>query len=87
LEQSPELLAEPIQTILKTVGVADPYDLLKKATRGQKVTQALLMNLVNGLDIPQAIKERIAALSPVSYVGDAVRICERVLQHYRALLA
>lgn len=87
LEQSPELLAEPIQTILKTVGVADPYDLLKKATRGQKVTQELLMNLVNGLDIPQAVKERIAALSPVSYVGDALRICERVLQHYRALVA
>lgn len=76
LHDSPELLAEPIQTILKIVGVDDPYTLLKKVSRGQKPTREMLMELVKGLDIDQAVKDRIYKLESVDYVGDAVRICD-----------
>ena len=76
LDDSPELLAEPIQTVLKTVGVADPYTLLKKASRGQKPTREILMNLVAGLDVDSSVKERIYAMRARDYIGDAYRICD-----------
>ena len=80
LEDSPELLTEPIQTILKIVGVDDPYTLLKKISRGQKPTREMLMQLVKGLDIDANTKERIYALESVDYIGDAVRICDLVIK-------
>lgn len=80
LNDSPELLAEPIQTILKIVGVEDPYTLLKKASRGQKPTKEMLMELVKGLDIDQVTKDRIYKLESVNYIGDAVRICDLVIE-------
>ena len=86
LNDSPELLAEPIQTILKIVGVDDPYTLLKKASRGQKPTKESLVELVNGLNIDQKIKDRCNAMESVNYIGDAVRICDLVLQNTTALL-
>jgi len=81
LNDSPELLAEPIQTILKLEGVEDPYTLLKQASRGQKPSRAMLMDLVKGLDIDAAVKERIYALKTVDYIGDAVRICDKVIEN------
>lgn len=86
LDQSPELLAEPIQTILKIAGVEDPYNLLKAASRGKKPTLDSLFALVDGLDISEEIKNRCKALRPDTYVGDAVRICELVLEQTQALL-
>ncbi len=80
LMDSPELLTEPIQTILKIVGVDDPYTLLKKISRGQKPTREMLMELVKGLDIDTKTKERIYALESVDYIGDAVRICDLVIK-------
>lgn len=86
LNDSPELLAEPIQTILKIVGVDDPYTLLKKASRGQKPTKEDLVQLVNSLEIDQLIKDRCNNLESINYIGDAVRICDLVLQQTKALL-
>lgn len=86
LNDSPELLAEPIQTILKIVGVDDPYTLLKKASRGQKPTKESLVELVNGLNIDQAIKDRCNNMESVNYIGDAIRICDLVLAQTRKLL-
>ena len=80
LEDSPELLAEPIQTILKIVGVDDPYTLLKKVSRGQKPTREMLMELVKDLEIDQETKDRIYKLQSVHYIGDAIRICDLVLE-------
>ena len=87
LEESPELLAEPIQTILKTVGVDDPYTLLKQASRGKKPTKESLVELVNSLNISQAVKDYCNNLSSLEYVGDAVRICELVLSETKKLIA
>jgi len=86
LNDSPELLTEPIQTILKIVGVDDPYTLLKKASRGQKPTKDDLVQLVNSLNIDQLIKDRCNKLESINYIGDAVRICDLVLQQTKALL-
>jgi adenylosuccinate lyase len=87
LNDSPELLAEPIQTILKIVGVDDPYTLLKKASRGQKPTREMLMKLVKDLDIDQATKDRIYKLESRDYIGDAVRICDLVIKTTKEALA
>lgn len=86
LHDSPELLAEPIQTILKTVGVDDPYTLLKAASRGQKPTREGLMTLVDSLDIDAAVKARIHQWQTIDYVGDAVRICDLVLKTAQEIL-
>jgi adenylosuccinate lyase len=87
LNDSPELLAEPIQTVLKIVGVDDPYTLLKKASRGQKPTKEDLVKLVNSLDIDQSVKDRCNQMEAVNYIGDAVRICDLVISETKALLA
>ncbi len=79
LEESPELLTEPVQTILKTAGIEDPYSLLKQLSRGKKISRDTLKVFVDGLDIEQALKERLHALEVTSYTGDAVRICDEVL--------
>ena len=80
LNDSPELLAEPIQTILKTAGIEDPYTLLKEHTRGRKITREALTALIDNLDIDDALKQRMHALEVADYIGDAVRICDDVLQ-------
>ncbi len=79
LEESPELLSEPIQTILKTAGVEDPYTLLKQFTRGKAITQDELLQFIDELDVDKNIKDKLKGLQVISYIGDALRICERVL--------
>ncbi len=79
LEESPELLAEPVQTILKTIGIDDPYTLLKQFTRGKKITQDELQTFIENLNIEDALKDRLQALKVTSYTGAAVRICDNVL--------
>lgn len=86
LKHSPELLAEPIQTILKTAGIADPYTLLKKATRGQKPTREELLTLVDRLALPPVLINRIHSLAPETYIGEAVRICDLVLARAKEIL-
>jgi adenylosuccinate lyase len=83
LEDSPELLAEPIQTILKTAGIDDPYTLLKQVTRGKKITQSELLQFIDTLDVDKTLKNKLKALQVTSYIGDAVRICENVLKATR----
>lgn len=86
LEGSPELLAEPIQTILKTAGIDDPYSLLKTVTRGKKVTSTDIDRLIEKLDISDNFKTRIKKLSPCEYTGDAERICDIILERVRKVI-
>lgn len=79
LESSPELLAEAIQTILKTVGVEDPFSLLKAMTRGKAITYDELHQFIDRLEVNDAIKVRLHGLKVSSYLGEAVRICEDVI--------
>ena len=76
LDDHPELLAEPIQTILRKEGVEDPYNLLKEITRGKRVSRNELIELVDQLDIPAETKSRLKNLQVKNYLGDAVRICK-----------
>ncbi len=80
LENHPELLAEPIQTVLRKEGVEDPYSLLKEMTRGQRVTHDDLNRFIDGLNVARDVKERLKNLRVSQYIGDAPRICEMVIE-------
>jgi adenylosuccinate lyase len=69
-----ELLAEPIQTVMRRHGVADAYERLKELTRGQRVDAAQLRRFVAELPIPEAERRRLAELSPDRYLGLAARL-------------
>lgn len=69
-----EVLAEPIQTVLRAAGVADGYELLKGFSRGRQIDAAALKSFVAGLPLPEAEKARLAALRPQDYVGLAAQL-------------
>ncbi|HOZ66804.1 MAG TPA: adenylosuccinate lyase, partial [Burkholderiaceae bacterium] len=73
-----EVLAEPIQTVMRRYGVQGAYEKLKEATRGNTVTAADLHQLIASLDIPEAEKTRLLAMTPASYVGKAAELAKRV---------
>ncbi|WP_300558285.1 adenylosuccinate lyase [Limnohabitans sp. Rim8] len=73
-----EVLAEPIQTVMRRYGVQGAYEKLKEATRGKAVTAADLHALIAVLDIPQADKDRLLAMTPGSYIGKAAELAKRV---------
>ncbi|HOB61346.1 MAG TPA: adenylosuccinate lyase [Candidatus Competibacteraceae bacterium] len=66
-----EVLAEPIQTVMRRYGIEQPYEKLKALTRGQRVTRATMQAFVAALDLPDEAKERLLALTPASYTGNA----------------
>jgi adenylosuccinate lyase len=78
LDTSWEVLAEPIQTVMRRYGVAGAYEKLKEVTRGQTVTAEALHALIGGLEIPQADKDRLLAMTPGSYTGKAAELARRV---------
>ena len=78
LDASWEVLAEPIQTVMRRYGVAGAYEKLKEVTRGQAVTPEALHGLIQGLAIPQADKDRLLAMTPASYTGKAAELARRV---------
>jgi len=71
LNNSWEVLAEPIQTIMRRYGVDEPYEKLKALTRGQKITPEILSNFVETLAIPERAKVDIRNMTPGSYIGNA----------------
>ena len=78
LDASWEVLAEPIQTVMRRFGVPGAYEKLKDVTRGQTVTREALHALIRSLDIPPAEKDRLLALTPASYIGQAAALARRV---------
>ncbi|HEX5739417.1 MAG TPA: adenylosuccinate lyase [Hydrogenophaga sp.] len=78
LDGSWEVLAEPIQTVMRRFGVAGAYEKLKEVTRGKTVTAEALHGLIQSLEIPQAEKDRLLAMTPGSYVGKAAELAKRV---------
>ncbi|QIB64074.1 adenylosuccinate lyase [Kineobactrum salinum] len=71
LEQSWEVLAEPIQTVMRRYGVEKPYEKLKDLTRGQVMNRDTLQTFINSLELPDAAREELLALTPASYTGNA----------------
>jgi len=78
LDAAWEVLAEPIQTVMRLWGVPGAYEKLKEATRGRSVSAQDLHRLIATLDIPQDEKERLLALTPSTYLGLAEQLARRV---------
>ncbi|KLN54669.1 adenylosuccinate lyase [Variovorax paradoxus] len=78
LDASWEVLAEPIQTVMRRFGVQGAYEQLKEVTRGKTVTAEALHGLIRSLDIPEAEKERLLAMTPASYTGKAAELASRI---------
>ena len=79
LEQSWEVLAEPIQTIMRKHGIAEPYEKLKAMTRGESLSQERIVSMLDELDLPEAVKTDILSLTPANYIGEAQRLVARLL--------
>ena len=73
-----EVLAEPIQTVMRRYGVEKPYEKLKELTRGQRVGSDALRVFVQSLEIPEDAKQRLLALTPNSYIGLADKLAKRI---------
>ena len=71
LDNSWEVLAEPIQTVMRRYGIPEPYEKLKALTRGQAITKEILQEFVATLDLPDAVIAELKALTPSTYVGMA----------------
>ena len=78
LDAAWEVLAEPIQTVMRRYGVEQAYEQLKEATRGKSVTPEALHQLIQSLPIPTAEIERLLAMTPASYIGKAAELARRV---------
>ena len=80
LDQAWEVLAEPIQTVMRRYGLPQPYEQLKALTRGQGMTEASMRQFIGSLELPRADKERLLALTPASYIGLAERLAREELK-------
>jgi adenylosuccinate lyase len=78
LDTAWEVLAEPIQTVMRRYGVSGAYEQLKEVTRGKTVSADALHGLILSLAIPEAEKQRLLAMSPASYIGQAAELARRV---------
>ncbi len=78
LDDAWEVLAEPIQTVMRRYGVEEPYEKLKALTRGQRITRETLASFIETLEIPEAAKAELRQLSPASYIGNAVAQAKRI---------
>ena len=74
LDHNWEVLAEPIQTVMRKVGMDHPYERLKELTRGRRVTAEIMQAFVKGLDLPKADKARLLKLTPATYIGLAAQL-------------
>jgi len=77
LDGSWEVLAEPIQTVMRRFGVSGAYEKLKEVTRGKTVTAEAMHALIRSLEIPQTEKDRLLAMTPASYTGKASELAKR----------
>ncbi|MGB5209188.1 MAG: adenylosuccinate lyase [Gammaproteobacteria bacterium] len=71
LDQNWEVMAEPVQTVMRRYGIDSPYEKLKAFTRGQRVGAEAMREFIAGLDLPESARAELLALSPASYIGNA----------------
>jgi len=73
-----EVLAEPIQTVMRRYGLPEPYEQLKALTRGQAISQATIAAFIETLDLPEEAKNQLKALTPSNYIGLASALARDV---------
>lgn len=78
LDNNWELLAEPIQTVMRRFGIEKPYEKLKELTRGKKVNAEAISQFIDTLDLPNSTKDELKKLSPANYIGDAERLVDQL---------
>jgi len=78
LDNSWEVLAEPIQTVMRRYGIENPYEKLKALTRGNTIDAKVLAEFVKDLDIPEEAKQALAKLTPMTYTGDAEKLARDI---------
>jgi len=78
LAANPEVLAEPIQTVMRRHGIEKPYEKLKDLTRGQRIDAEALAAFINRLEIPETARQELLALSPRDYTGYAELLARSV---------
>ncbi len=77
LAQSWEVLAEPVQTVMRKYGIAEPYEKLKAATRGRRLSAPLFAELLTELQLPEAAVAELRDLTPDNYIGVATALAEK----------
>lgn len=78
LAQNWEVLAEPVQTVMRQYHIEKPYEKLKELTRGKRITQAALHQFIDNLALPQHEKERLKQMTPANYIGYAIELVEQL---------
>ena len=73
-----EVLAEPVQTVMRRYAVPNPYEQLKDLTRGKGITREALQHFIATLAIPEPEKKRLLAMTPSSYIGKAAELARRI---------
>ena len=78
LDDNWELLAEPIQTVMRRYGIEKPYEKLKELTRGKKVNQQVMAEFIDTLELSDEVKAQLKTLTPANYIGRAVEFVEQL---------
>ncbi len=78
LENAWEVLAEPIQTVMRRYAIEEPYEKLKALTRGQTMSKSTILAFVDTLEMPEAAKAELKALTPHNYIGNAVEQAKKI---------
>lgn len=78
LDQNWEVLAEPIQTVMRRYGIEKPYEKLKELTRGKRIDGEGMRTFVDSLDLPEHEKARLKQMTPANYIGDAVKLTDKL---------
>ena len=74
LDNAWEVLAEPIQTVMRRHGLPNPYEQLKELTRGKAITREAMAEFIDTLALPEAERARLKAMTPASYIGMAAQL-------------
>ncbi|WP_305845689.1 adenylosuccinate lyase [Photobacterium kishitanii] len=78
LDRNWEVLAEPVQTVMRRYGIEKPYEKLKELTRGKRVDGEGMRTFIDGLELPEHEKTRLKMLTPANYIGDAVKLTDQL---------
>jgi adenylosuccinate lyase len=78
LESNWEVLAEPVQMVMRRYGIENPYEKLKELTRGQEISAETLQSFIKTLDLPAEAKQKLLALTPSDYVGYARELAQKI---------
>jgi len=78
LDKNWEVLAEPVQTVMRRYGIEKPYEKLKELTRGKRVDGEAMRNFIDGLELPEHEKARLKEMTPANYIGQAIELTDKL---------